>query len=120
MGRHRAVKAQDLANKFQTVLREINEAVRVLRKAGRMIGSSKGSPSGYYVPANEQEIKEYMDSFKHELYDMLDTFNKQKRAKAKHLESLVQDQLFPEVKEAEPTTYKQEAGQFGFLFVGPA
>ncbi len=115
VGRSRAVKAQDLANKFQTSMRDINEAVRVLRQAGAMIGSSKGNPSGYYYPASIEEVDEYMNSFKSEMSDMIKTYRRQQRARAEFREALVQQQLF-EKAQAEQPRYQLTGVQFGFPF----
>jgi biotin operon repressor len=81
IGRDRAIKADILAIRFGLSLREINEIVRTLRKQGVLIGSSKIKPFGYYIPANEEESKSYLNTFKSELFDMLETFNAQKRAR---------------------------------------
>lgn len=96
-GRHKAIKAQELAGMFNVNLREINHAVRILRKEGNLIGSSKERPYGYYIPVTDDEINKYLDTFKNELYDMLETYNTQKRARRRHVESLSQDYLFAEV-----------------------
>lgn len=93
-GRQKAAKADFLANGFNISLRDINEAVRQLRKDGYLIGSSKGAPSGYYIPATEEEVKNYLDTFKSELFDMLSTFNRQKRAKHAYIENLRTKDLF--------------------------
>jgi biotin operon repressor len=80
-GRGTAAKAEYLANGFNVSLRDVNEAVRQLRKDGYLVGSSKEKPYGYYLPANESEISGYLGTFKSELFDMLKTFNRQKRAR---------------------------------------
>ncbi|HOX55176.1 MAG TPA: flagellar protein FliT, partial [Candidatus Omnitrophota bacterium] len=49
---------------------------------------------GYYLPATKEEIKDYLDTFRNELLDMLQTFNRQKRAKKAYLESLQMEDLF--------------------------
>jgi biotin operon repressor len=95
-GRLRAVKACALAEQFHTTLREINEAVRQLRKDGFMIGSSKERPHGYYMPANAHEVREYLGTFRAELYDMLKTYNRQRRAERAYLDQLNQPKLFEE------------------------
>ncbi len=79
---------------FNQTIRDVNEEIRRLRKAGVLIGSSKEKPFGYYLPANEDEIKEYLSTFKHELFDMLDTFNKQKRARKAYLDFLHNNDFF--------------------------
>jgi len=106
-GRSRPVKARELAAKFNTTIRDVNEEIRQLRKAMILVGSSKVGPSGYYIPANEEEAKVYLSSFKDELFDMLQTYNKQKRARKVHLESLQTKNLF--------RTDPQNAGQLIFV-----
>jgi hypothetical protein len=106
-GRKNAIKAQDLATYFNISLREINSVVRNLRKEGHLIGSSKERPYGYYLPSNESEVKDYLSAFKHELFDMLRTFNLQRRAQKIYLDNLKQIDLFP-------TQYDQ-AGQLELL-----
>ncbi len=56
IGRGNAIKANQLAGRFNIGLRDINEIVRMLRKEGKLIGSSKIPPFGYYLPANENEV----------------------------------------------------------------
>lgn len=93
-GRKKPVKASSLADYFQINLRETNEIIRLLRKDGILIGSAKGEPCGYYLPVTEEEVKEYLDTFKSELFDMLQTYNRQKRAKKVFLESRQMEDLF--------------------------
>ncbi|MDD2653491.1 MAG: hypothetical protein PHI86_00050 [Candidatus Omnitrophica bacterium] len=93
-GRSHPKKATELAGLFQINLREVNDIIRKLRKDGILIGSAKEPPHGYYLPITEEEIKEYLNSFKSELYDMLQTFNRQKRAKKAYLENLQMGDLF--------------------------
>jgi len=85
-GKYQSIKAKDLAEKFFKSLREINREIRWLRQEGILIGSSKEPPYGYYIPANELELKEYMDTFKDELFDMLRTFRAQRKAKYRFVE----------------------------------
>jgi len=106
-GRNKAIKAQVLADQFLVNLREINEEIRCLRKSGALIGSLKEPPYGYYIPADSKEVKEYLDTFQGELFDMLETFNRQKRAKRVFLDSLKSGELF-EFK-------KDTAGQLMFV-----
>jgi biotin operon repressor len=94
-GRVKAVKADVLAERYQTSRREINSVIRDLRKEGNLIGSSKDKPHGYYIPANAKEVLEYMDTFKSELFDMLETFNRQKRMQRAFIENINNHQLFP-------------------------
>lgn len=95
LGRAQAVKASELAKKFDTTLRVINNAVRDLRKDGYLIGSAKEPPFGYYIPTSEAEAKEYLHAFKSELFDMLKTYNRQKRAQHEFINSLKHRDLFP-------------------------
>jgi methionine synthase II (cobalamin-independent) len=105
-GKTNPIKARDLAEKFNKGLREINEEVRQLRKSGVLIGSLKEPPFGYYIPANADEAREYLSAFKDELFDMLDTYNRQKRVRLIFLDSLRMNDLF-EFK-------KDNAGQYSF------
>lgn len=95
VGRSNSIKANMLAEIFHSNIREVNEAVRSLRKQGRLIGSSKQPPFGYFIPSTDNEIKDYLNSFKSELFDMLSTFNKQKRAVNAHFSNRNYDDLFP-------------------------
>lgn len=79
-GRKSAIKADQIASILGVGLRAVNEAVRQLRKRGLLIGSAKEKPYGYYLPQGPSEIKEYLDTFKSELFDMLETYQKQCRA----------------------------------------
>ena len=94
-GRHLAITAEALTERFRTSIREINEAVRQLRKAGALIGSTKTKPAGYYIPDTEEETREYLNTFKSELFDMLKTYNIQKRAARQRQESIHQPEFFP-------------------------
>lgn len=66
----------------------------MLRKEGKLIGSSKIPPFGYYLPANENEVKDYLHCFKNELLDMLETYNRQRRAQKDYF-NRNQQELFP-------------------------
>lgn len=94
LGNCQAIKAADLALSFHTNLRTINDVIRLLRKDGFLIGSSKSKHPGYYIPVTDQEIDDYLKDFKAEIFDMLETYNAQKRAKKKYLENRVSDDLF--------------------------
>lgn len=94
-GRIKAIKADELAHKFMTSRREINSIIRDLRKEGQLIGSSKDKPHGYYIPATPEEVREYLETFKSELFDMLHTFNRQRRAQRDYIENERNQQLFP-------------------------
>ncbi len=93
-GRANPIKAKDLAIRFDTDLRAVNEEIRQLRKSGILIGSTKSGAAGYYIPANEEEAKEYLSTFKSELFDMLETFNRQKRARKLFIDSKKTNDLF--------------------------
>lgn len=93
-GKVRPIKAKDLAVKFNITLRDVNGEVRQLRKAGVLVGSMKGKDSGYYIPANAEEAREYISAFKSELFDMLDTLNRQKRAQKTFVDSFRYKDLF--------------------------
>lgn len=96
-GRCRSVKADELARIYNTSRREINNAIRELRKAGRLIGSSKEPPYGYFIPITPEESRDYMNAFRSELYDMLQTYSRQRRASKTLLEDVNNGQLFPTV-----------------------
>ncbi len=86
LGRNNAVKAKILAHRFNTTVREINNSIRELWKAEHLIGSAKRKPFGYYIPVTEIEKKNHLKAFKNEMFDMLVTFNRQKKAVKKSLE----------------------------------
>lgn len=88
------MKAGDLALMFGISIREVNEAVRQLRLAGILIGSSKEKPFGYYIPESEEEVRNYFDTYRAELFDMLYVYNRQKRASKRHLEFLHEQKRF--------------------------
>jgi len=104
-GKQNAVKAQALADRFEICLRDVNEEIHLLRKAGVLIGSSKDKPYGYYIPVTEADIRSYMDPYREELFDMLETYNIQKRAKKTYLEALKSKDLFK----------KETNGQLAFV-----
>lgn len=93
-GRACAIKAHDIGLKIGVSLREVNDLIRELRKEGKLIGSAKEQPYGYYLPVSEQEVDNYLHSFKGELFDMLETFNRQRRARKLYIESQNQDFMF--------------------------
>lgn len=103
-GRINAVKAKTLADKFNLSLREVNDEIRNLRRQGALIGSSKEFPYGYYIPSGELEINEYMDTFHDELFDMLQTYNIQKRAARKFKD-----------RRRQPEFFAVPSGQFVFI-----
>lgn len=94
-GRGNAVKAWILAAALGTSLRSVNEAVRELRQDGRLIGSAKEPPYGYFIPIDEVEVRTYLHSFRGELFDMLKTYNRQRRAQREHIAQAQVGELFP-------------------------
>ena len=93
-GKAYAIKARVLADRHGIGLRDVNEEIRLLRKAGVLIGSLKEKPFGYYLPSNEAEAREYLSTFRNELFDMLETYNTQKRAKKIFIDSFHSGDLF--------------------------
>jgi hypothetical protein len=102
-GSGRTLRAIDIANKFETDIRNINNIIHSLRMDGLLIGSSKEKPYGYYIPVTEDEIKSYLDTYRDELFDMLRVHNIQKRAACRTLEKLRQSE------------FKVEHGQLAFV-----
>jgi biotin operon repressor len=103
-GRVKACKAAALAEKFNSSLREINSVIRKLRKDGRLIGSSKDKPHGYYIPANSDEVRDHLQTFKQELFDMLDTYRIQRKtARIQAEEKGYSQSLFKEDKTGQMT-----------------
>lgn len=90
-----STKADTLAQTFNTTRREINSVIRELRKEGRLIGSAKEPPHGYFIPITPEESKEYLNAFRSELFDMLQTYNRQRRAQRSFVENRDNLQLFP-------------------------
>lgn len=105
-GRKKAIKANTLATHYQINIREANEIIRQLRKEGKLIGSAKEPPYGYYLPATEEETKEYIKTFRSEMLDMLGTYNKQKRAQKNRIEQFSQPEFIKE----------SESGQLELLY----
>lgn len=95
LGRARSAKADDLARIFNSSRREINNVIRELRKEGRIVGSSKEKPFGYYIPITPEEVREYLNSFRNELFDMLHTYKLQRRAQRSFIENINSKSLFP-------------------------
>ncbi len=91
-GRANAVTAEVLSARFGVRVREITSVVRDLRRAGKLIGSAKERPFGYYIPVNDGEVRDYLHGFRNELFDMLRTLNIQKRAARAYLEQLAAKQ----------------------------
>lgn len=107
LGRNTPAKAELIARDFRLDIRTINDIIRLLRKDGILIGSAKKGPYGYYLPATEKEVRDYLDAFKAELFDMLETYSRQKRARQEFLDSLHSKDLFQ---------YKpEESGQLSFI-----
>jgi len=94
VGRHNSIIAAELAKYFDTSVRDINEAIRQLRKSGILVGSAKETPCGYYIPANLTEAEEHLNTFRSELFDMLHTYNHQKRLIKKLIKEAHEQDLF--------------------------
>ncbi len=90
-GKVKAIKADDLARQFNITRRDINDEIRNLRRAGALIGSSRQEPFGYFVPNCREEAKEFMGAYRNEVYDMLVTYNRMKRAQRNYLNSKTQE-----------------------------
>lgn len=88
------IKAANLASLVGLSLRDINDVIRQMRKSGVMIGARKDPPYGYYIPGDEDETNEYLDSFRAELFDMLRTFQRQKKARKEFLDQLRTKDLY--------------------------
>jgi biotin operon repressor len=95
LGRIKAIQAAVLAEAFGMSLRQVNAVIEDLRKSGVMIGSAKVFPCGYYIPANSEEVKAYIHTYRSEMLAMLKTFNIQRRAQRSFIENINQQQLFP-------------------------
>lgn len=100
LGKPQAVKADTLARTFRTSRREVNSVIRELRIDGQLIGSSKEPPHGYFIPITREEAKEYLKAFRNELFDMLRTYNRQRRAQKDLLSDVDNHCLFQEVPSA--------------------
>lgn len=105
MGRQKAAKAKFLAEEFGCSLREVNAVVRQLRQNGKLIGSAKEKPYGYYVPSTDKEREEYLSSFKSELFDMFKTYRAQTLAKHNYLDSRSQPELFKNSMSGHPSPF---------------
>lgn len=92
--RSNPIRAPDLAVKIGLDLRGINATVRDLRRKGVLVGASKKKPAGYYLPGNENEIREYMAAFKAELFDMIETYRIQRKASREFLANCQNGDLF--------------------------
>jgi biotin operon repressor len=92
-GSSRTLRAIDIANKFNIDIRAVNDVIRSLRMDGILIGSSKEKPYGYYIPVTEEEIKSYLNTYRNELFDMLQVHNIQKRAARRALEKIRQPEF---------------------------
>lgn len=88
------IQASALATKMGLDLRGINATVRDLRRKGILIGASKRKPQGYYIPGDEQEVRDYMAGFRAELFDMAKTYGIQQRASRDFLTMLRNGDLF--------------------------
>jgi hypothetical protein len=104
LGENHAKTGAVIAEEYKTTLRTVAEIIRQLRIEGFLVGSSKGSVNahkdsprrlpGYYIPKTKKEIDSYLQSFKDELFDMLKTYNRQKRARIKFLIEQQTEDLF--------------------------
>jgi len=105
LGEASAKTGKFIAKKFKTEWRAVADIIRQLRQDGVLIGSSKGCSRalnllskkhpGYYIPQTKEEIDTYFKSFKDELFDMLKTYNRQKRARIKFITDQQIKDLFP-------------------------
>lgn len=102
-GARNAKTGKTIAREFNTEWRTVAGVIRQLRIDGVLIGSSKGNNrisnssqtrAGYYIPETAQEVDSYLKAFKDELFDMLKTFNRQKKAKQRMTENLASSDLF--------------------------
>ena len=102
-GARNAKTGKVIAQEFNTEWRTVASAIRQLRIDGVLIGSSKGNNrlgslsqnrAGYYIPETEQEVDNYLKAFKDELFDMLKTYNHQKKAKQRRADNLATTDLF--------------------------
>lgn len=85
VGRQKAVKAQVLADLFGTTLRDVNATIADLREQGKIIGSSKKAPHGYYLPANDEELRDCVVTYQSEVMKMLHVLKIWKRAIGKRI-----------------------------------
>ena len=92
--RQNPIRAAALGLKFGLDLRGINATVRDLRRKGILIGASKRKPKGYYIPGNEQEVRDYLAGFRAELFDMAKTYGIQQRASRDFLTLMRNGDLF--------------------------
>jgi hypothetical protein len=103
-GASHAKTGKSIADQFHTNWRTVAAVIRQLRIDGVLIGSRKGNnrPSltsfrelpGYYIPETTQEANDYLQTFKAELFDMLTTYNRQKKAKQRITENQKSEDLF--------------------------
>jgi Holliday junction resolvase RusA-like endonuclease len=103
-GESSAKTGSSIAKEFETEWRAVAGVIRQLRLDGVLIGSNKGSSKtltnapkklpGYFIPVTKEEVDNYFKSFKDELFDMLKTFNRQKRAKMQFITNQQSKDLF--------------------------
>jgi biotin operon repressor len=103
-GEASAKTGKHIAREFNTEWRAVASVIRQLRLDGVLIGSSKrntrtitNAPQklpGYFIPITKEEVDNYFKSFKDELFDMLKTFNRQKRAKIQFITDQQSKDLF--------------------------
>lgn len=63
-GRENARTGQELADMLGITYRELTAAIERERRAGAPICAATGRPQGYYIAANEQELRTYCDQLR--------------------------------------------------------
>ena len=92
--RQNPIKAADLAALVGITLRDINEVVRIMRKSGVMVGAEKRKPYGYYIPGSAEEAKECIRGFRSEMFDMIRTYQRQRKEYWRYVNSQQSKDLF--------------------------
>lgn len=95
--RKNPIKAADLAAIVGLSLRDINDVIRQMRKSGVMVGAEKRAPYGYYIPGSIEEARECIRGFRSEMFDMIRTHQKMRRAYREFVENYKSSDLFVEV-----------------------
>lgn len=73
-GAANAIKGCDLAIYFNCDIRMISDQVERERREGKPIcATSRGSNSGYYIAADEKELKDYCDRLHHRAAELYKT-----------------------------------------------
>lgn len=93
-GRPRAIKAQRLAEAFGLSLRDINATIQTLREEGKIIGSSKRAPHGYYIPDGPEEEKQCLNAYEAEAMKMLQVLHRMRKSIKIHITKSHQPDLF--------------------------